>query len=202
MVPTALSQIIEQILNAVVSVGAAIWLSELAAKSLEDDSTRRAYGAAGGTIGTGAGALFALVILLIWFFVSYKSYARVGSGEKKKKESYKQITRLLIYNVVPVIASTAVYNINSIIDTSIFGNLMQYLGSAKVDNAKQYGIYTSSFNQCDCGYFQCSLLIIDSNTFSGDRCKREGKGQRDDCHFHSLFHVGGVAMCRGTCCAF
>ena len=126
-------------------MSAAIWLSELAAKSLEDDSTRRAYGAAGGTIGTGAGALFALVILLIWFFVSYKSYARVSSGEKKKKESYKQITRLLIYNVVPVIASTAVYNINSIIDTSIFGNLMQYLGSAKVDNAKQYGIYTGYY---------------------------------------------------------
>ena len=145
MIPTSVSQILEQIINAVVSVGAAIWLSELAAKSLEDDSTRRAYGAAGGTIGTGAGALFALVILLIWFFVSYKSYARVGSGEKKKKESYKQITRLLIYNVVPVIASTAVYNINSIIDTSIFGNLMQYLGSAKVDNAKQYGIYTGYY---------------------------------------------------------
>ena len=145
MIPTSVSQILEQIINAVVSVGAAIWLSELAAKSLEDDSTRRAYGAAGGTIGTGAGALFALVILLIWFFVSYKSYARVSSGEKKKKESYKQITRLLIYNVVPVIASTAVYNINSIIDTSIFGNLMQYLGSAKVDNAKQYGIYTGYY---------------------------------------------------------
>ena len=65
MVPTAISQILEQIVNAVVSVAAAGLLFNAGASMGEHRDYSYALGAAGGTIGTGAGALTALVLALI-----------------------------------------------------------------------------------------------------------------------------------------
>lgn len=69
MVPTALSQVFEQIVNAIVSVAAGSWLFNQAIKVeiLRGESGSgysNSWGAAGGTIGTGAGAFTALVFLL------------------------------------------------------------------------------------------------------------------------------------------
>ena len=66
MVPTAVSQILEQIVNAVVSVVAAGLLFQTgaamnAARGAQNYSY--ALGAAGGTIGTGAGAATAFIFL-------------------------------------------------------------------------------------------------------------------------------------------
>ena len=63
MVPTALSQVFEQIVNAIVSVAAGSWLFNQAIKVeiLNGESGSgysNSWGAAGGTIGTGAGALY------------------------------------------------------------------------------------------------------------------------------------------------
>ena len=57
MVPTALSQIAEQIVNALVSVGAAWFLLQYALRHQMPESKSAALGAMGGTIGTGAGAV-------------------------------------------------------------------------------------------------------------------------------------------------
>ncbi len=72
MVPTALSQVFEQIVNAIVSVAAGSWLFNQAIKVeiLRGESGSgysNSWGAAGGTIGTGAGAFTALVFLLLLF---------------------------------------------------------------------------------------------------------------------------------------
>ncbi|EGG92138.1 hypothetical protein HMPREF0491_00165 [Lachnospiraceae oral taxon 107 str. F0167] len=72
MVPTALSQIFEQIVNAAVSVGAAYYLCEMAVRHAKPKAVKLAYGAAGGTIGTGAGTVIALAVVLIFFFLSAK----------------------------------------------------------------------------------------------------------------------------------
>ena len=60
MVPTALSQIVEQIVNAIVSIIGASYLLEMGKKvkeAKENTSVPYAYGAAGGTLGTVSGAL-------------------------------------------------------------------------------------------------------------------------------------------------
>ena len=67
MVPTAISQVLEQIVNAVASVGGAYFLLQLGkgiAKNHDNHSYGPAYAAAGGTIGTIAGALFALIFVV------------------------------------------------------------------------------------------------------------------------------------------
>lgn len=67
MMPTAVSQLAEQIINAILSIVAAVILVRFAAN--EFDKAR--YGAAGGTIGTLFGALSSLMFL-IFLFVIYK----------------------------------------------------------------------------------------------------------------------------------
>ena len=66
MIPTAISQVLEQIVNAIVSIiGAAVLLGygQTAAERQNNDLLGPAYSAAGGTLGTVAGALIGLVFL-------------------------------------------------------------------------------------------------------------------------------------------
>lgn len=79
MIPTAVSQIIEQIVNAVVSVVGAYMLlkvgKEVAAQK-NNDSYGAAYAASGGTLGTVMGALAALLFLFFLFLAFRKKFRR------------------------------------------------------------------------------------------------------------------------------
>ena len=71
MIPTAISQILEQVVNAIISVVAASVLSKVGldtAKVYGKDGYAQAFGAAGGTIGTGSGAFAALLFVLVLFY--------------------------------------------------------------------------------------------------------------------------------------
>jgi len=145
MVPTALSQIFEQIVNAAVSVGAAYYLCEMAVRHAKPKAVKLAYGAAGGTIGTGAGTVIALAVVLIFFFLSAKDRRKkIKEDKSARKESFNTITRILILTVIPVIASTAIYNINSVLDGMVFGQSMKALGLEE-ETSKLYGIYTGGY---------------------------------------------------------
>lgn len=145
MVPTALSQIFEQIINAAVSVGAAYYLCEMALKQAKGENVKAAYGAAGGTIGTGAGTVIALLVMLAFFFVTANVRRKnIVNDKTLRKESFSTITRVLILTVIPVIASTAIYNINSVLDGMVFGQSMKALGLEE-ETSRLYGIYTGGY---------------------------------------------------------
>ena len=79
MVPTAVSQIFEQVVNAVVSIVMAILLFNYGLKAnllYNETEYSYAFGAAGGTIGTGACALVAL----LFFLLLYLLYGRLPKG--------------------------------------------------------------------------------------------------------------------------
>jgi len=143
MIPTAVSQIIEQVINAVVSIVAAHRLSQYALEHQKEASEVSSYGAAGGTIGTGTGALSALLFLVL-LYILYNMVYKYKPSLDSKFETYKEITKILIMTVIPVIASTAIYNINGIIDGAIFGNAMHFLGKGS-ETAENYGVYTSEY---------------------------------------------------------
>ena len=75
MMPSAISQIIEQIVNAIVSIAAAYILygygARIGAVLGNKEKYGSAYGAAGGTLGTNMGAVFALLFLGM-LFLAYK----------------------------------------------------------------------------------------------------------------------------------
>ena len=149
MVPTAVSQIFEQIVNAVISLLAAKSLFDLGVKSnLVYGSTEYSYafGAAGGALGTGAGALTAL-ILFVGLYLMYrpKMKRRIRKEQGTSAEGYGMITRTLFLTVVPIIVSSSLYNSSTVIDNVLFGQIMTGLGEAK-QIASQWGIYSGKYH--------------------------------------------------------
>ena len=149
MVPTAGSQIFEQIVNAVISLLAAKSLFDLGMKSnLVYGSTEYSYafGAAGGALGTGAGALTAL-ILFVGLYLMYrpKMKRRIRKEQGTSAESYGMITSTLFLTVVPIIVSSSLYNSSTVIDNVLFGQIMTGLGEAK-QIASQWGIYSGKYH--------------------------------------------------------
>lgn len=150
MMPTAVSQIIEQIINAVVSIAGASILFKIGTskgKAAGEELLGPAYGAAGGTLGTVTGALFALLFLLFCMYV-FQGHIRRGlkTDRTRKKESYSRILKILILTIIPVIFSTAIYNINQILDLTIFNKVMSAQGFAEKEYMALQGIYTGKYN--------------------------------------------------------
>ena len=150
MMPTAVSQIIEQVVNAVVSIAGASVLFKIgiaAGEKRNEELLGPAYGAAGGTLGTVAGAVFALRCLLFSFFIYRKVIRRqIRADRTKKKESYRHILKILILTIIPVIFSTAIYNINQILDLSFFNQIMAAQGFTEKEYMTLQGIYTGKYN--------------------------------------------------------
>lgn len=150
MVPTAASQIIEQIVNAVVSIIGASYLVEMGkkvAQSNTNPSLPYAYGAAGGTLGTVTGALFGLLFLLVLLKIYHPIMKRRMNRDKSKNlENYGDIYTILLLTIAPVILSTAIYNISETLDQGIFSNIMIAQGHTEKETAELLGMFTGKYN--------------------------------------------------------
>ncbi len=148
-VPTAISQILEQIVNAVVSIVAASYLFKVGARLIESEKNPlldSAYGAAGGTMGTVAGAFTALLFMGLVFWAYYGIISKRMQRENHKQvESYPEIVKVLVLTIVPVVMSTAIYNINSIIDQSLYNNIMAMQGYTQEEYATLWGMFTGKY---------------------------------------------------------
>lgn len=145
MIPTAVSQVIEQIINAIVSVAGAAILVGYGIKLGEqqgNDSMGPAFGAAGGTLGTVVSITVALLFLL-FIYVSYQRIFRrqMQRDHTKKLESDRMIYMALISTILPVVLSTVIYNISTVIDQGIFGTIMTGQGYAEKEYSTVWGIF-------------------------------------------------------------
>lgn len=149
MLPTAVSQIIEQIINAVISIYAASKLFKAGLRSDLVHGTNGysyAFGAAGGTIGTGVGALAAFLFLT---FILY-NYRPVMKKQKRRDpckhlESYGDVSNILVLTVFPIVLSSVAYNISTLIDNGIYGNVMDSFGMKASDIASNWGDYSGRY---------------------------------------------------------
>lgn len=152
MMPTAISQIVEQVVNAVVSIAAASYLYSYgtrldAAAGITDGKNGAIYGAAGSTLGTSLGAaaglLFLIFVMLLYNRILHKNLRR---DQVSQKESYGATLHVLILTIVPVILSTAVYNISGIVDQGVFKYLMLDVQKADKSTVEVYwGIYVGKY---------------------------------------------------------
>lgn len=150
MTPTAVSQIIEQIVNAAVSLAGAALLYKVGDKnatSAGEPMLGPAYGAAGATLGTVAGALFGFLFLVFIFALIRRQILRkVHRDVHSPAEGYGRILKILIITIAPVIFSTAIYNINQIVDLTLFNIILEKKGFAEFEYMALQGIYTGKYN--------------------------------------------------------
>ena len=149
MIPTAVSNIAEQILNAIVSVVAAGALfrygTTIVQGSYDFSNAPEAFGAAGGTMGTAAGALLAMVLLLVWVIRYNKKTRYLLKTDQSEEESTSEIVKILILTIVPVILNTAIYNLSSVVDKFIFSNIMIAKGMSPDTRDSLIGMFSGKY---------------------------------------------------------
>jgi len=110
MIPTAISQIIEQIFNVIFSVGLAYFLIQYS----------MIIAVTGSTLGTGIGALAGLVtLLIIYWWMRPKMRKKIRHSETYKHERTRTILKQILVMMIPVVISTSVFSVMTLIDTSM-----------------------------------------------------------------------------------
>ncbi len=127
MVQTSVSQILEQIVNAVVSVGAAWLLIQGVMGTMEipadeaGQGERAVNGAMGSAMGAGAGVLAALLFMAAVYGLNRNTInRRIRNDRHVGTDSYKSIMRLIVMIVTPFILSTAIYNLSGTINNTVY----------------------------------------------------------------------------------
>ncbi len=148
MVPTAASQILEQVFVLIGSISGAYFLYDYGSKVgelLHDEDYAPAYGAAGASIGPVLGSFVGLLLLLAIYWI----YKKGMKGQRlkdasQKTDSYGQIFRLILLTILPVLLSTTVYNLNTVIDIRIYNSVMIQKG---LEDVKTYnwGVYSGKY---------------------------------------------------------
>lgn len=149
MVPTAISQIIEQVINAIISVAGAYVMLQYGLKLGEkkgDAELGTALAAAGGTFGTVASVGVALLFMIV-IYLGYRNgfKRRMKKDKTRKRESDRAIYRAITYTILPIVLSTLVYNISTIIDQGVFNHILAGMGFTQKQYATVWGIYSGKF---------------------------------------------------------
>lgn len=120
-IPTAVSQLIEQVINAAVSILAGYLL----VNAYKESMNVAAYGAAGGTLGTAVGAFSGLLFLMILYAIYRPTFLKMAKKDKAIKiASSKKIYKTIIATMIPIIVGQTFYQISAVIDDIMFNNMM------------------------------------------------------------------------------
>ena len=144
MMPTSISQIIEQVLNAIVSIGAAVLFIQVFAGN--NEGSVPVFGAMGSAAGIVAGVAAGL-IFIVFIYRQNRPYFMKHCEQDVTAEnsSYRDIFKVMFLMITPVILSTCVYNISAPIDQTIFMDVMDYKGVLSDTAAALYGVFSTKY---------------------------------------------------------
>lgn len=142
VLPTSISQILEQLVHVVVGLSAAVLF--MSAHTASEQVA--AYGAAGGTFGTLCGAIVALVFLGVVYLLYYpvlKRRFRKDCGAPI--ENYKNLSLLLLATVVPIILNQTLYSVSGALDSLLLNTILDAKGFDEATRLIYWGRYSSKY---------------------------------------------------------
>ncbi|HKM33139.1 MAG TPA: polysaccharide biosynthesis protein [Lachnospiraceae bacterium] len=185
MLQTSCSQVLEQVMNAVISILAAYLMitltlsgtekftinadhavcfgqeivQETADQEIDGDgneyyvlneeqrawNTRYAtYGAVGSAVGTGSGVLVALLFMWGMYGLNKRTIYRRIERDAHEPENYRNILKTVTGVVVPFILSTAIYNLSTVLNQTIYIWICTLKkGMEDADISTSYGIFSA-----------------------------------------------------------
>ena len=144
MVQTSISQILEQIMNAAVSIGAAwFFMHRLAAG--QDVHEQAVYGAMGSALGTGSGVMTALIFMAVMYLVNRRYFMkRIRKDRTGREDPWAGIMRDTILVITPFILSGFILNLTTTVNQTIFSKIMiGAKGLDEIDITTAYGIFSN-----------------------------------------------------------
>jgi len=143
MLPTAISQVVEQIFNAAFS----LWLAHVFFRSLNIE-----HAAAGAAAGTGIGAVVGFIVIIgCYLLVARNIRTRAAKSKyirsaKGKVEDRQFQIKAMIMTAFPIIIGMGVYQIANLIDLGMAGNRIMASGYFTQDEvAVKVGQFTGKF---------------------------------------------------------
>lgn len=190
MVQTSVSQIFEQILNASVSVGAA-WLF------MRNFDQAPEYGAIGSALGTMAGVIMALLVMMWAYSINRKMIRkRIEKDKSNVVDSYGEIFKSMFFIVTPIILSTFIYNFNITLNNNLFTNItMSHHGWSEQQSYSVFGIYSgkavllSDVPVALASAMSAALIPVVSGTFVKEGRKAAGERAEVAMHTTLLFAI-------------
>ena len=156
MVQTSVSQILEQVVNAAVSIGGAYFLMNFAAAENlltgqpgmpypAGQTARAIRGAMGSALGTGSGVAAALFFMLAVYMIHRPSFhARMRRDRSGALTSYGRIMLETILVITPFILSSIILNLTTSLNQTIFMKLMIGMkGWKEVPTTTIYGLFSN-----------------------------------------------------------
>lgn len=139
MIPTGISQIIEQGINSLLTI---VFAAILIKYGIEK-------AAAGTTIGTSAGAMGAAVFLTIIFLLKKNKISKEieSSGYSGDIISYRKIIKQIIAYSLPAILGIIAMNLNNLIDLNMCSQRLTAAGFSQVKATELYGILTNQYQK-------------------------------------------------------
>ena len=143
MLHTSLSQVLEQIFNAAVSILAAYLLMDMVSGS--SDTTRAIYGSAGSALGTGVGVVSALLFMFGMYMLNRKMINKRAAHDRTGKlDSYGDIFKIVLTVVTPFILSTFIYNCSTVVNMKIYYTVLEdYKDISSITTHIDYGIFST-----------------------------------------------------------
>ncbi|MCR5584786.1 MAG: polysaccharide biosynthesis protein [Lachnospiraceae bacterium] len=142
VIPTSISQILEQIVHVVCG----ILFASLFLKLFADDEKSVYYGAAGATLGTLAGAVIALLFLaFIYFLYRPTLMRRLTKDYSGECDSYSMLLKMLLITVVPIILNQFLYSVTGNIDSVLLNHIMALKGVDEMTRSVLWGCYAGKF---------------------------------------------------------
>ncbi len=142
MLHTSISQVLEQIINATVSMLAAYLLIQSVAG--QGTTAEAVYGSAGSALGTGAGVLTGLLFMFGMYMLNKGIIQRrVERDHSEKEESYRDIFKVIFTIVTPFILSTFIYNCTTVVNMNIYYYMMDLKKVDTVTYVINYGIFAT-----------------------------------------------------------
>ena len=137
MIPTAISQVLEQIVNAAGS----IFFAWSFIRGHAESEVVAGWGAAGSTMGTLLGAATGL-FFLVFIYIIYRPTvnSQLSRDRGVDDTTYFEIYKMLIATIIPVILGQTVYQLSGVIDSMMFSKL------ATGDSVSTlYGVYSTKY---------------------------------------------------------
>jgi len=153
MIPTAISQVVEQIFNVTFS----LWLAHVFFRMARAQytGTQLEYAAAGAAAGTGIGAVAGLIVVIGCYLLVARNLRVRAAGNRHTQylnggiEQRKAQIRVLLLTAMPIVIGMGIYQIANFID----------LGMAK-DRIMSTGYFTEEYVDALVGQFTTKFLLL------------------------------------------
>ena len=137
--PTSVSQLVEQMFNAVFTVVLAIVF-------LNMSSGDPGWGAVGASSAKGIGAITGLATLIFLYFVCAPSIKRrIRNSADVPRESQRSIAKKAMLTAFPMIVGTAVFSITAIIDATMIIDILTDIGWEEEEALKAFGMMAGKY---------------------------------------------------------